>query len=79
MLEKVPNQSAMQARHATKPKDLNQGHMTYEAKDQNELKNSPKSCKSKPQKPLRWHLNDLILEAYTMAQTWSKKHQPFKA
>ena len=40
MLEKVPNQSTMQARHAIKPKDLNHGHMTYEANDQNELKQS---------------------------------------
>ena len=41
--------------------------------------NSPKSCQSKPQKPLRWHLNDVILEEYTMEQTLSMKHQPFKA
>ena len=48
--------------------------MTHETNDQSESKQS-QIMQSRPQKPLRWHLNDLILEAYTIAQTWSLKHQ----
>ncbi|GMP90109.1 hypothetical protein CsSME_00041382 [Camellia sinensis var. sinensis] len=41
--------------------------------------NSPNVSQEKAQNTLRWHLNGLPMEAYTMVQTWSIRHQPFKA
>ncbi|GMP42167.1 hypothetical protein CsSME_00011992 [Camellia sinensis var. sinensis] len=41
--------------------------------------NSPNVGRDKAQNTLRWHLNGLHVEAYAMVQTWSIRHQPFKA
>ena len=71
----------MQARHATKPKDLNYGHVTHEANDQRAMgtQNHPKADQNKVKGTPRWHLNGLNLKACTKVQTWSIKHKPFEA
>ena len=55
--------------------------MTIQTKPQRAkgTRNSPKADQNKVKDTLKWHLNVLYMVAYTRVQTWSIRHQPFKA